>query len=100
MSRTTIQLSEADKKKLEEAQKLAKRKGLDKLDELQLNCPECGSLMDGVKVSAEKWKCPNCQHEEAGLTIGIAGTFALGAIVGLGAAALIHMLSQKEGERH
>ena len=88
-----IRLSDFERKQLERAKEILMRKGIDKLPEINPLCPNCGNKLNGFKISYKYIKCPYCNYEEHSAALTAIGTFALGAIVALGAMALIKLLS-------
>jgi len=56
-------------------------------------CPVCGSHMEGVKVELGYVRCisPDCGYQRKSLKVDATGAFALGALIGLGAAALVYL---------
>lgn len=60
-------------------------------------CPVCGSKMEGIRMKCQFLQCsnPECGDKQRNLRIDATGAFAIGAIVGLGMAALIYMLTKK-----
>jgi anaerobic ribonucleoside-triphosphate reductase len=87
-----VKISQADRERLEQVQKYLYRNGAKDLDGLKDMCPKCGALMDGFRVEVEYLKCPSCGYEEKGLSLEGIGAFALGALVGIGIAALGYFL--------
>lgn len=90
-----IRLSDFERKQLEKAREILMRKGIDKLPELKPSCPNCGNKLNNFKISYKYVKCPHCNYEEKSAALTAVGTFALGAIVALGAIALIKLLSNE-----
>lgn len=64
-------------------------------------CPICGSELEGFDVKCEYLRCsnPDCGYNQRNLQVNATGAFALGAIVGLGAVALIYLLTREGGGR-
>lgn len=60
-------------------------------------CPICGSKMEGFGIKYQFLQCsnPKCNYKQRNLRLDATGAFAIGAIVGLGAAALIYLLTRK-----
>ncbi|MEA2075814.1 MAG: hypothetical protein U9O85_08840 [Euryarchaeota archaeon] len=94
MRRNLVRLSEFEHAQLEGARDELMKKGIANLPEIQPVCPNCGNQLEGFKVSYEHFKCPNCGYEEDSAALTAMGTFALGAIAALGAAALLYLLTQ------
>ena len=59
-------------------------------------CPLCGSKLEGFDVKYEYLQCPNpdCGYKQRNLHFNATGAFAIGAMVGLGIAALIYLLTK------
>jgi uncharacterized protein (DUF983 family) len=93
---TLIRIGEEDKRRLVKLREQLHRKGIESLRGLRDICPNCGRPMDGFRFEVEYLQCPSCGYREKGVRIGGVGTFALGAIVGLGVAALATYLMKKE----
>ena len=92
---TSIRVTENDKRILELAQDELKKRGYASLENIPITCPKCNQTMNGVKVTAEHWECSACGYSENGLTMGVAGTFAIGAIAGVAAVALLWWLHEQ-----
>jgi hypothetical protein len=60
-------------------------------------CPICGSKMEGFSIEYQFLQCSNakCGYKQRNLRVDAAGAFAIGAVVGLGIAALIYLLTKK-----
>ena len=60
-------------------------------------CPLCGSRMEGLSIKYQFLQCsnPECNYKQRNLRLNAAGAFAIGAIVGLGVAALIYLLTRE-----
>jgi len=89
----SVRLSKTDYERLRTIEKLIAENGIKVLEGLREVCPKCGSLMDGIRVSAERVRCPNCGYEEKGIPLTRA---RLGTIVGLGLGALAMWMGKKE----
>lgn len=96
MRSNLVRLSEFEHAQLGRAREELMKKGMANLPEIKPLCPECGHQLDGFKVNYEYLHCPNCEFEEHSAALTTIGTFALGAIAALGAAALVYLLSQDE----
>lgn len=90
-----VRISEEDGKRLSQLQKYLHQNGVKELQGLREICPQCGQVMDGFRFEAEKLHCPSCGYEENGTELTGFGAFALGAIVGIGIAALASYLSSR-----
>lgn len=90
-----IRVSDEDGQRLVQLQKYLHRNGIKELRDLQEICPKCGAMMNGFRFEATHMRCPSCGHEEKGAELTGFGAFALGAIVGIGIAALASYLSSR-----
>ena len=93
-----VRLSETEHAQLEKARAELMKRGLDNLPEVKPICPNCRMELGSFKIDSKWIKCSNCGYEEKSSSITAIGSFALGAIVGLGAAALIYLLSKDKKE--
>ena len=96
MRKNMVRLSDFEHKQLEKARELLMQKGIGKLPKIEPYCPKCGKLLNGFKISYQYIKCPHCDYEEQSAALTALGSFALGAIVALGAVSLIKFLSKKD----
>lgn len=55
-----------------------------------------GKKMLGISVTAEHWECHNCGYSQDGIKLGLGGSLALGAVIGVGLTALLWWLSSEE----
>jgi len=64
-------------------------------------CPICGSKIEKLAIKYEYIRCqnPGCGYNQKNLQVDATGTFAIGAMVGLGLAAIIYLLTREGGER-
>lgn len=96
----TIKVPIEDYKIIEKTRQQLAIKGIETLPremrEIEV-CPICGSKMEGFSVKCKFLQCsnPECDYKQRNLHVEAAGAFAIGAIVGLGAAALIYFLTRK-----
>jgi len=87
----SVRLSKGDYERLRTIEKLIAENGIKVLEGLREVCPKCGGLMDGIRVSAERVRCPNCGYEEKGVTL---AKTRLGTIVGLALGALVTWINE------
>jgi ssDNA-binding Zn-finger/Zn-ribbon topoisomerase 1 len=96
-----IKIPSEDYENIEEARQQLAIKGIKtlpkQLREVEV-CPICGSKMEGFSVKYQYLRCsnPKCNYKQRNLHLDATGAFAIGAIVGLGVAALIYLLTQNE----
>ena len=95
MREKLVRCSNFEYAQLEQARVELAKKGTDRLPSLKPVCPQCGNQLDGFKISYEHLQCPSCGYQEDNLAVTAIGAFALGAIIALGAAALMDMLSEE-----
>jgi len=93
MRKNLVRLSDFEHTQLERAREELMKKGIANIPEMR---PKCGSQVDGFRVSYEYVRCSHCGYEDQSAAITAVGTFALGAIAALGAAALVHLLTSGE----
>lgn len=64
------------------------------------NCPICGNKLEKFGVKYEYLRCqnPDCGYNQKNLEVNTTGTFAMGAMVGLGLAAIIYLLTRDGGD--
>ncbi|MCP6718600.1 MAG: hypothetical protein KJI71_00025 [Patescibacteria group bacterium] len=94
MRKNMVRLSDIEHAQLEKAREELMKRGLDNLPEIKPICPKCRRELSDFKINDKNIKCSNCGYEENSTALTAIGNFALGAIVGLGAAALIYLLSK------
>ena len=96
----TIKVPIEDYKIIEKTRQQLAIKGIETLPkeirEIKV-CPICGSKMEGFSIKYQFLQCsnPECDYKQRNLRVDAAGAFAIGAIVGIGAAALIYFLTRK-----
>ena len=95
-----VRLSEYEHKQLEKAKEMVLKKGIDNLPDITPVCPNCGETVDDFNIKLKIFRCPHCGFKKESKAL-ILGAFALGTIVGLGAAVLIKLLrnGKKENNR-
>ena len=93
-----VRLSDIEHAQLEKAREELMNRGLENLPEVKPICPNCRNELDDFKINSKYIKCSYCDYEEKSASLTALGSFALGAIVGLGAAALIYLLSKDKKE--
>ncbi|MCP6718606.1 MAG: hypothetical protein KJI71_00055 [Patescibacteria group bacterium] len=98
MRKNMVRLSDIEHAQLEKAREELMKRGLENLPEIKPICPSCRSELDDFKINSKYIKCSNCGYEEKSTSLTAIGSFAFGAIVGLGAAALIYLLSKDKKE--
>jgi len=89
---------------LKDLKKLMLKKGYDALDPefLQFlnytpkNCPQCNSKLEGIRITAGYYHCPKCDYKKPMFELGTSGSIALGALIGLGIAGLIYLLTREK----
>ena len=91
-----VRLSDIEHAQLEKAREELMKRGLENLPEIKPICPKCRKELSNFKINYKNIKCSNCGYEENSAALTAIGSFALGAIVGLGAAALIYLLSKNK----
>ena len=96
MRKNMVRLSDIEHAQLERARDELMKRGLENLPDIEPICPECGKKISDFTVNYKHIKCSNCGYEEQSAALTALGSFALGAIVGLGAAALIYLLSKNK----
>jgi DNA-directed RNA polymerase subunit RPC12/RpoP len=87
---------------LKELRKILAKKGYDSLDEKfrqfldykPKKCPKCNHEMDGIVITAEYYKCPNCNFQQPLFKLETSGAIAIGTLIGLGIAGLIYLLTK------
>lgn len=100
MEYKAIKIPLYDYKTVEQARQQLAIKGIGKLPkelkEVKI-CPVCGSGLEELSIKYEYLQCPNpnCSYKQRNLTMNASGAFALGAIIGLGAAALLYLLARE-----
>ena len=95
-----IKVSDSTYENIENVRKLMMQKGLGALSDdivkyMPKECPACHTEMDLVQLGVEHAECPNCHFSYNKLQLGVGGGFAIGALVGLGIAGLIYLLTKK-----
>ena len=96
----TIRIPVEDYKIVEKTRQQLAIKGIEALPkeirEMKI-CPICGGKMEGFSVKYQFLQCsnPECDYKQRNLRLNATGAFAIGAIVGLGAAALIYLLTRE-----
>lgn len=98
MRKNMVRLSDSEHAQLEKARAELMKRGLENLPEVKSICPVCRNELNSFKIDSKIIKCSNCGYEEKTSSLTAIGSFALGAIVGLGAAALIYLLSKDKKE--
>lgn len=58
-------------------------------------CPKCGKPMESIKVKYEYVKCPKCGYTQQKINFSVGSNIALGIIIGLGTAALLSYLNDR-----
>lgn len=96
---TTVKLSDGEAGLVRSARDEIMQRGIAKLEDLQLPCPQCGKTMSGMRVTAEHWECEKCGYSQDGINLGVGGALALGAVVGAGIVALMWYLSKQASEK-
>jgi len=90
----TVKLGDGEAQLLEEVRGRILRHGTAQIENLPVTCPRCGSVISGLKITAETWKCEKCGYSQKGIDIG--QTITKGAVVGAALVALLWWLSQGE----
>lgn len=93
-----VRLSDIEHAQLKKAREELMNRGLENLPEVKPICPNCRNELNDFKINSKYIKCSYCDYEEKSASLTALGSFALGAIVGLGAAALIYLLSKDKKE--
>ncbi len=96
MRKNLVRLSDFEHAQLEGAREELMKKGIANIPEMRSLCPKCGGQVDGFRISYEYVRCSHCGYEDQSAAITAVGTFALGTIAALGAAALVHLLTSGE----
>lgn len=94
-----VRLSNFEYKQVEKAREELTKKGIDNLPEIKSLCPECGKPLKNFKFSYNHLECLHCGYTEKNVKFTVIGTFALGTIIGLGAAALIYLLTHDKDKK-
>ena len=94
MRKKAIRISDSEHEMIEKARNELAKSGLDVLDKEE--CPNCGTEMHGIKLNFHYSSCPNCGSEVKGFWLSVKGAFTLGALAGLGIAALLYYLHKKQ----
>lgn len=95
-----VRLSDYEHKQLEKAKEMLLKKGIDNLPDIKPACPNCGEIVHDFNIKLKIFKCPHCGYKKESEALIALGAFALGTVVGLGAAALIKLLiNGKKGEK-
>jgi len=100
-----VKIPEEDYNAIERARQELAMKGVETLPQDFIHstrCPLCGSRMEGISVKVAYLQCsnPECGYKQRSLKINATGAFALGALMGLGAAALIYLMSKNKKEKN
>ena len=98
MRSNLVRLSDFEHRQLENARREIMMRGMANLPDVEPLCPQCGNHMDGISINYNSLNCPHCGFADQSVLITATGALALGAIVALGAAALIQLLSQVNNE--
>jgi ribosomal protein S27E len=59
-------------------------------------CPLCEGSLESFQAAYQYVRCAKCGYSQQQLAAGGSGTLGLGIIIGLGLAALAHMISESE----
>ncbi|MDI6708945.1 MAG: hypothetical protein QME47_07680 [Candidatus Thermoplasmatota archaeon] len=92
----TVRVTKEQYELLQEARKALEMRGRETLPSIATKCPRCGKDMEMLGIEFKYYYCPKCNYKAYDMRMSAAGSFALGAIAGLGAAALLYMLLKKE----
>ena len=92
----TVRLDDGEDTLLKQIQERLLRNGIGRVEGLPIPCPKCGKKMLGISVTAEHWECHNCGYSQDGIKLGLGGSLALGAVIGVGLTALLWWLSSEE----
>lgn len=92
----TVRLDDGEDTLLKQIQERLLRNGIGRVEGLPIPCPKCGKKMLGISVTAEHWECHNCGYSQNGIKLGLGGSLALGAVIGVGLTALLWWLSSEE----
>ncbi|MCI4352061.1 MAG: hypothetical protein L3K14_01545 [Thermoplasmata archaeon] len=95
---TSLKLTDVELQLLKEAQSRLLQSGLKQVDSLPVRCPKCTAVVEGARLSSQRWECAGCGHAQEGIHLGWDGSLALGAIAGIGAMALLDWMSAQEGK--
>ena len=95
----TVRLDDGEDILLKQIQEKLLRNGIDRVESSPIPCPKCSKTMSGVSVTASHWECPNCGYTQDGIKLGMGGSLALGAVIGVGLTALLWWLSSKEDRK-
>lgn len=99
MREKLVRLSNLEYKQVERAREELVKKGIENLPDIKPLCPKCGEPLEGFKFSNKNLKCSKCEYTENNVVFTAVGAFALGAIIGLAAAALIYLLTKNENDK-
>lgn len=94
----TVRLDNGEDVLLKRTQERLLRNGIGGVENLPVVCPKCGKRMSGISVTAEHWECNSCGYSQDGIKLGVGGSIALGAIVGVGLTALLWYLSTRKDD--
>ena len=94
MRKKAIRISDSEHEMIEEARNELAKSGLEVLPHKE-ECPNCGTEMHGFKLNFHYSSCPNCGSQVKGFWLSTKGAFTLGALAGLGIAALLYYLLKK-----
>lgn len=94
----TVRLDDGEDILLKKTQEKLLKKGISNVENLPITCPKCGEKMSGISVTAEHWECNNCGYTQSGIKLGLGGSLALGAVIGVGLTALLWWLSLREDD--
>lgn len=92
---TSLKLSDVEIQLLKEVRDNLVRNGLKRVESIQVRCTKCSSLIENTIVTDAKWICKRCGHAQSGIPLGAGGSFALGAVAGVSALALLSWMNNQ-----